>query len=260
MHRARSASISSAAVLAALFANGAAVAGEAAVPGNPLVAVPGGPFVFGRNDGNDNERPEQRVEIQAFRMNRTEITNHQYRAFVAVTGHRPAFYADHPLLGLDDRPVVGVSWSDAEAFCAHYGLALPSERQFERAARGAEGKPYPWGGAAPDFTRANGGSSSCCSGDGRDGYLMTAPVGAFANGESAEGIVDLIGNVWEWTDDWYAPYEGEPDAEIAGRFRVLRGGGWNSDPARLSATYRLAYDPDFRFAANGGFRCVAPSN
>jgi gamma-glutamyl hercynylcysteine S-oxide synthase len=69
-----------------------------------------------------------------------------------------------------------------------------------------------------------------------------------------------VGNVWEWTRDVYAPYEGAPSADIAGKFRVLRGGGWNSDARHLSTTYRLAYDPDFRFAANGGFRCVRSPN
>jgi iron(II)-dependent oxidoreductase len=260
MHRARSELISSAAVLAALTLAGQAGAGNEPIPDNPLILVPGGSFVFGLSDGHDNERPEQRLELPSFRMNRTEITNRQYQRFVATSGHRPAFYTDHPLLGLDDRPVVGVSWSDAEAFCAHYGLMLPSEQEFERSARGTDGKPYPWGAAPPDFTRVSRGGETCCGGDERDGYPMTAPVGAFPQGESMEGILDLIGNVWEWTRDWYVPYGGKPDAGIAGRFRVLRGGAWNSDTAKLSATYRLAYDPNFRFAANGGFRCVARSN
>jgi iron(II)-dependent oxidoreductase len=88
---------------------------------------------------------------------------------------------------------------------------------------------------------------------------MTAPVRAFAAGQSAEGLFDLVGNVWQWTRDWYAPYEGEPDPNIANKFRVLRGGAWNSDLAHLSTTYRLAYDPNFRYAANGGFRCVRSS-
>jgi iron(II)-dependent oxidoreductase len=251
---------SSAAVLAALVLAGPGGAQDGPIPDNPLVTIPGGFFVFGRSDGSHNERPEQRLELPSFHMNRTEITNREYKHFVATTGHRSAFYADHPLLGLDDRPVVGISWSDADAFCAYYGLMLPSEREFERAARGTDGKPYPWGEALPDFTRVSRGGETCCGGDERDGYPMTAPVGAFPKGESMEGILDLIGNAWEWTRDWYVPYDGGSDAEIAGRFRVLRGGAWNSDTARLSATYRLAYDPNFRFAANGGFRCVSPSN
>jgi iron(II)-dependent oxidoreductase len=218
--------------------------------------VAGGPFVFGSDAGRDNERPQRTVTLPAFEMNETEITNAQYRAFAEATGYRPAFYADHPQLGLDNRPVVGVSWADADAFCTHYGLSLPTEQQFERAARGTQGEPYPWGDAPPDISRVSGGAEACCAGDDRDGYPLTAPAGAFDAGRSREGIADLIGNVWEWTRDWYAPYDGEAPPDIAGRFRVLRGGAWNSDASRLSATYRLAYDPDFRFSGNGGFRCV----
>ncbi len=111
-----------------------------------------GEFVFGADDGPENERPRRLVDGQAFAINRTEITNRQYQRFVDATGHRSAFYGDHPLLGLDDRPVVGVSWRDADAFCRHYGLALPSEQEYERAARGTDGAPFPWGSAAPDLT------------------------------------------------------------------------------------------------------------
>jgi iron(II)-dependent oxidoreductase len=226
------------------------------IAGNPLVALGAGTFVFGSDESNDNERPERVLELSAFAMNRTEITNQQYRRFAAETGHRASFYATHPLLGLDAHPAVGLSWSDANDFCTHYGLSLPSEQQFERAARGRDGARFPWGDAPADSTRVSGGGEVCCIEDERDGHAMTAPVGSFPVGNSPEGVADLIGNVWEWTRDFYAPYEGEPPADIAQRFRVLRGGGWNSDPAKLSATYRLAFDPDFRFAANGGFRCV----
>ncbi|MCG5479545.1 formylglycine-generating enzyme family protein [Sinorhizobium alkalisoli] len=240
------------------MASGAVAGDLGPIAGNPLVEVPAGPFVFGRDDGPDNERPRRLIEGQAFAINRTEITNRQYERFVAATGHRRAFYADHPLLGIADRPVVGVSWSDADAFCQHYGLVLPSEQQYERAARGTKGRVFPWGEAPPDKMRANAGSDVCCTGDDRDGYLMTAPADAFAAGASEEGALNLVGNVWEWTGDAYRPYEG---TSVAGdeRHRVLRGGAWNSDPNHLTTTYRLAYDPDFRFAANGGFRCVRSS-
>jgi iron(II)-dependent oxidoreductase len=152
--------------------------------------------------------------------------------------------------------VVGVSYEDAAAFCVHYGLRLPSEQEFERAARGIEGAPFPWGAEPPTTLHVNGGGDTCCTGDDRDGYAMTAPVDSFAAGASKEGALNLIGNVWEWTRDAYRPYPGNGEQQITGDFRVLRGGAWNSDAARLSATYRLAYAPDFRFAANGGFRCV----
>ncbi|OHV79675.1 formylglycine-generating enzyme family protein [Ensifer sp. LCM 4579] len=242
-----------------LFIVSSAIAGDLEpIAGNPLVAIPAGPFVFGRDDGPENERPRRIVEGRGFAINRTEITNRQYARFVAATGHRPAFYADHPLLGVADRPVVGVSWGDADAFCRHYGLALPSEQQYERAARGTNGKAFPWGDTPPDTMQANAGSDVCCAGDDRDGYPMTAPADAFAAGASEEGVLNLIGNAWEWTGDAYRAYGG---TSVVGdeRYRVLRGGAWNSDPDHLTTTYRLAYDPGFRFAANGGFRCVRSS-
>jgi iron(II)-dependent oxidoreductase len=249
---------SAAAAIALFIASGALAADAGPIAGNPLIEIPAGSFVFGRDDGPENERPRRLVEGHAFQINRTEITNRQYAGFVEATGHRPAFYAGHPILGLDDRPVVGVSWADADAFCRHHRLTLPSERQYERAARGAAGLAFPWGTAPPDETRANSGAEDCCFADARDGYPMTAPADSFASGASAEGVLHLVGNVWEWTRDVYAPYEGNEGGTQpgAGIFRVLRGGSWNSDPSHLTTTYRLAYDPDFRFSANGGFRCV----
>ncbi|MEI3850871.1 SUMF1/EgtB/PvdO family nonheme iron enzyme [Ensifer sp. CCNWLY38] len=238
--------------IALTLAAGSASADDGPITGNPLVDVPAGTFVFGRDNGPDNERPRRQLLGGAFAINRTEITNRQYQDFVAATGHRSAFYADHPLLGLDDHPVVGVSWADADVFCRHHGLTLPSEQQYERAARGTEGQAFPWGMAPADHWRVNAGAAICCSGDASDGYPMTAPAMSFAAGASGEGVLNLIGNVWEWTSDLYAPYE----PKGARSYRVLRGGSWNSDPAHLTTTYRLAYDPDFRFSANGGFRCV----
>jgi iron(II)-dependent oxidoreductase len=234
----------------------AAAADVGPIAGNPLIEIPAGTFVFGRDDGPDNERPRRVLKGRAFAINRTEITNRQYGCFVNATGHRPAFYADHPILGLDDRPVVGVSWQDADAFCRQYGLALPSEQQYERSARGTKGDAFPWGDALPDGARANSGADVCCSGDARDGYAMTAPAESFADGASREGVLNLVGNVWEWTRDLYAPYEGGTAQRSWGIYRVLRGGSWNSDPNHLTTTYRLAYDPEFRFSANGGFRCI----
>jgi len=259
MRQARRGLISRAAAIALplCFVVGTAVSTEQEpIFDNPLIPIPGGSFIFGRDDGNANERPRRELTLPSFQMNRTEITNAQYEGFVQATGHRPAYYAGHPVLGLADYPVVGVNWYDARDFCAHYGLTLPSEREFERAARGPNGAPFPWGDAPPDPSRLGHGNKNCCAGDDSGAYPMTAPVGAYAAGRSSDGIFDLIGNVWQWTRDWYAPYEGEPDPKIAGKFKVRRGGACNIDSVHLSATYRLAYDPNFRYAANGGFRCV----
>jgi iron(II)-dependent oxidoreductase len=235
---------------------GVAAAADGPIAGNPLIAIPAGPFVFGNDTANENERPRHVVVGRGFEMNRTEITNAQYQRFVDATRHRPAFYRGHPVLGLDDHPVVGVSWADADAFCSFYGLRLPSEREYERAARGVDGAAFPWGYEPVTASRANHGSDTCCGGDDGDGYALTAPADAFIAGASREGVFNLIGNVWEWTRDAYASYDAGSAPDAAGRYRMLRGGAWNSDPVHLTTTYRLAYDPNFRFAANGGFRCV----
>lgn len=245
-----------AAVTVALVASGATVADVGPIAGNPLIEIPAGAFVFGRDDGPENERPRQLIEGRGFAINRTEITNGQYRRFVTATGYRPAGYATHPLLGLDNHPVVGVSWEDADTFCRHYGLALPSEQQYERAARGTAGNAFPWGTVTPDQMKANAGADLCCSGDASDGYAMTAPADSYADGASIDGVLNLVGNVWEWTRDIYVPYGQGAASASAAPYRVLRGGSWNSDPKHLTTTYRLAYDPEFRFSANGGFRCV----
>jgi len=234
---------------------GAASAAEP-IPDTPLFAIAPGPFIFGNDDGPANERPRQLLEGEGFAINRTEVTNEQYRRFIETTGHRPAFYADHPLLGLAQHPVVGVDWYDAQAFCAHYGMQRPTEQQFERAARGRDGAPFPWGTAPLTPERANGGAESCCAEDDSDGYAMTAPADAFASGASSEGALNLIGNVWEWARDAYAPYGELAEPGARAEFRVLRGGAGNSNPAHLSSPYGLAFDPGFRFAAKGGFRCV----
>ena len=247
----------------AFLAVGPALAGpvraEGPLPGNPLIEIPGGPFVFGSNEGEGNEAPERVVELAPYRINKYEITNRLYAAFVEATGHRPAFYQNHPLFGLPDRPVVGLSWGDANDFCRHHGLKLPSEQQWERAAGGPEGHLYPWGDEPPTSERANRGARECCDVDGRDGYLGTAPVGSYPDGQTPEGVMDMAGNVWELVDGWYGAYDGGGAVAQEERFRVLRGGAYNSHDWKLRATYRLAYDGDFRFSASGGFRCARDS-
>ena len=226
--------------------------------GNPLVEIAGGRFVFGSNEGEENEAPERRIDLPTFHITKYEITNHLYEAFVAATGHRPAFYHNHPLFGLPDHPAVGLSWDDANDFCRHHGMKLPTEEQWERAARGPESRAYPWGQEPPSVARANRGAGICCEADSRDGYAGTAPVGSFPEGQTPEGVMDMAGNAWELVDGWYGPYGSDPAAREK-EFRVLRGGAFNSDDWRLRPTYRLAYDGDFRFSANGGFRCVHDS-
>jgi len=215
---------------------------------NPPVKIPGGVGL------SPTYKPSP---LPPFRISKFEITNAAYRRFVAETGHRPSHFDGNPEIAGDTYPVVGVSWDDAMEFCRHYGLSLPSEMQWDWMARGAWRREYAWGNEPPGNDHANHGGAECCQPDDADGYLGTAPVGSFPKGDTPEGVSDVTGNVWEWVDGWYE----DGLADSAGKehtFRVLRGGAWNSDDAHLNAGYRLGYRGDFRYAANGGFRCVAP--
>ena len=191
-----------------------------------LVAVPGGQFIKGDSRGEPDEAPRT-VAVGDFRIMRHEVTNRAFAAFVDATGHRTDVEANgeghvwdgrwSPVPGADWRhpggpgttidgkeayPVVQVSARDAAAYCAWRGLRLPDEAEWEFAARGTDGRRYPWGDAPPEENgrrRANFGTVACCAADDSDGYLGTAPVGRFPAGASPFGIQDMAGNVWEWT-------------------------------------------------------------
>jgi iron(II)-dependent oxidoreductase len=227
---------------------GGTLAGETwPLPDNPPITVPGGAALSPAG---------KTVQLPAFRISKFEISNAEYRRFAAESGHRPAYFDNRPEIAQDTYPVVGVSWDDAMEFCRHYGLSLPTETQWDWMARGHERREYAWGDEAPGTDHANRGRVACCQPDDADGFAGTAPVGSFPKGDTPEGVSDVTGNVWEWVDGWYE--DANPGIDVARKFRVLRGGAWNSDDAHLKASYRLGYRGDFRYAANGGFRCVAP--
>ena len=238
-----------------------------------LLDIPGGRFVMGDARGEADEAPRS-VTLAPFRLMRFEVTNRQYAEFVAATGHRPRLerpgfgyvWSDrwravpgadwrHPhgpssdIAGANDHPVVQVSALDAQAFCVWHGLRLPSEEEWEFAARGGDGRRYPWGDAPPEEKgerRANFGAIACCAADAADGYARIAPVGRFPAGASPFGVLDMAGNVWEWTS---SPFPGRPG------FVALRGGGWGNDPYCLRAAYRHANPPDIGLDMVG-IRCA----
>ena len=239
-----------------------------------LVDIPGGRFQMGDPEGEADEAPRA-MTVGAFRIMRFEVTQAAFAAFVAETGHETdperrgfgyvwpgrwqqragATWRDPQGDGaadqaLTDHPVVQVSARDAEAFCRHYGLRLPQDAEWELAARGFDGRRYPWGARPPqDFTRrpANFGTTACCAADQSDGHRLTAPVGSYAAGRSPFGLWDMAGNVWEWTA---SRHPDRPDRVI------LRGGGWGNNPYCLRTSYRHDNPADIGLDMVG-FRCAA---
>jgi sulfatase modifying factor 1 len=187
-----------------------------------VVSIPAGEFLMGSDTGRDDERPPRLVYVDAFELDRYEITNAQYRRFLQITRREsPPYWSgnEYPP-GQDDYPVAGVSWPDAEAYCAWAGQRLPTEAEWEKACRGSDGRLYPWGN---DWTwqRANlDASYAACSVEQVEpgysqwdtawtllrigsGVSRLQPVGSYPEGASPYGIMDLAGNVSEWVADWY---------------------------------------------------------
>lgn len=222
------------------------------VDGATLLRVPSGEFRMGDDDQKDN--PRRGVYLDAFWIYKSPVTVEQYRQFCTSTERR---MPDPPSWGWrDDHPVVNVSWVDAGDYAAWAGAVLPTEAQWEKAARGTDSRLYPWGSAWDPARCAHSVGSP------RAG---TAARGSFPKGASPYGVSDMAGNVWEWCADWYdeaylrsAPGR-NPAGPSAGERRVLRGGSWNDNMAYLYRTaMRFRYDPAGRFISFG-FRCAAPT-
>ncbi|MEO0108442.1 MAG: formylglycine-generating enzyme family protein [candidate division WOR-3 bacterium] len=240
--------------------------------GAVMIRIPAGEFWMGspKDEGETNERPQHRVFLSEFYMDKFEVTNKQYRQFCVATG-RP-FPVDPGFPGLDnyfetcpDYPVVNVSWQDAVAYAAWAGKDLPTEAEWEKAARGQSARRFPWGYEAPTGGRANLADRStdyAWSEQGiYDGHARAAPVGSFVQGASPYGVMDMAGNVWEWCRDWYSDdyYRSspgrDPEGPRSGRDRVIRGGGWNYGVSYLRCAARQGLSPTAR-APYLGFRCV----
>lgn len=209
------------------------------------IYIPGGSFSMGSASPGaaPDERPAHEVSLSDFCLDRVEVTAAAYtRCVTAGACTRPA--SQNPV---DEGPVTGINWNQAEAYCRFVGGRLPTEAEWEFAARGTDGREYPWGAEAPsDCDRADwtsGGAS--CRGVG------PSPVGSYPRGASPFGVLDMAGNVWEWTADWYARSyaagsANDPTGPEQGSARVTRGGGWNNDQSdRLRATFREGQHPAF---------------
>ena len=234
-------------------------AGDRRLTEDNWIPIEAGPFRMGadKKDGEDaldNESPVHEVYLNAFRIGRYPVTVKEYREFVESDAYgdfqEPEDWEEqkqHP-----NRPVVGVSWHEAKAYCESVGGRLPTEAEWERAARGVEGRKYPWGNDAPDASRAN-------YTEGTPGH--PTPVGLYPAGATPERVCDLAGNVWEWVADWYddryyvhSPRE-NPKGPEGGTLRVVRGGSWDSNPRFLRGACRSGSRPGDRGVVIG-FRCV----
>jgi formylglycine-generating enzyme required for sulfatase activity len=205
------------------------------------------------SDNNPDESPVRKVYLDGFWIYKHPVTVAQYHNFCGATGR-----AMPPSPGwgwLDDHPMVNVTWHDAKAYCAWAGARLPTEAEWEKAARGTDGPIYPWG---ETWNPALLHSSKRDLADAR----RTAPAGSLPAGAGPYGCLDMVGNVWEWCADWYsdgyyahAPSK-NPTGPERGTMRVLRGGAWgNFNRDYLTTTKRAGFTPDTWF--NGaGFRCA----
>jgi formylglycine-generating enzyme required for sulfatase activity len=249
-----------------------------------MVHVPAGEFTMGSTDAEvdsalalcnevkdcerswfENEQPQHTVYLDAFYIDKTEVTNAQYRKCVEAGAcdapwntiyYDKADYAQHP--------VVFVGWNDADAYCQWEGKRLPTEAEWEKAARGTDGWTYPWGNTF-DGSRLNFCDRNCKldqrDSDADDGYAQTAPVGSYPDGASPYGALDMAGNVWEWVADWYdngyyaSSPESNPGGPGAGDVRMVRGGSWGADAAYVRAADRDSAPPD-GMHQSVGFRCA----
>ena len=225
----------------------------------PMALIPGGPFEMGAagTQALEDERPLHRVTLDAFMMDVYEVTTSQYGAFLSATGRvAPWLWETVSVARHSDRPVIGVDWHDADAYCRWKGKRLPTEAEWEKAARGVDGRLYPWGNLVPTKEVANFALGA------RFSYSQVLmPVQSYESGKSPFGLYQMAGNVGEWVSDWYSAnyYERSPETNPSGpengQFKVLRGGSWSDLPKYLLTYGRFKLPPETRNSYIG-FRCA----
>ena len=210
------------------------------------VLIPAGPFTRGSARGSDDERPVRVTTLPAFRIDRTEVTRGMYARCVAAHKCAPLSIDSMDLSSEPELPVTDVTWHEARAYCVFAGGRLPSENEWEKAARGSDGREFPWGNDV-DCKRANWGNfenEGPCAGKAPGKPVV---VGSYPQGASPFGVLDMAGNVWEWVAD---KYDRDPSR------RVVRGGSCCSYFVEPRAANRNAWDPNHR-DGDLGFRCVS---
>ena len=238
--------------------------------GVKMVLIPAGEFEMGGSAGDADEKPVHTVNVNAFYIDIYEVTNAKYKEFVDATGHESSVYWKYPNFNEPDQPVVGITWDDANAYAKWAGKRLPTEAEWEKAARGGlVGKKYAWGdspmppegaGNFADETAKKVFKKWDIISGYDDGFSHTAPVGSL--NPNGYGVYDMMGNVWEWCADWYDNYyskspKSNPKGPDSGTCKVIRGGSWNSGFINyLRVAYRNYYTPTYVNYSLVGFRCV----
>jgi len=229
------------------------------IDGASMALIPAGEFRMGSNNGSDDEQPVHTVYLDAFYIDKYEVTNAQYKKFMDATGHKATIYWDNTKYNAPDHPVVGVSWDDAKIYAKWAGKRLPTEAEWEKAARGGlKDKEYP-GGESISHDDANYHGTS-----GKDRWEYTSPVGSFA--PNGYGLYDMTGNVWELCADWYdadwydkndysSSPPRNPTGPSSGKRRVLRGGSWHNTAHALRCASRSFHMPSGT-RGDLGFRCA----
>lgn len=276
------------------FMNHESTAQAGALP--DMIVIPAGEFLMGSPEDGlsyDDEHPQRLVYLAPFSIDRHEVTNAQYRHFVDGTGHPPPSHLTPqfnlwnqtaPLPGSEQHPVVNVSWYDAAAYCQWQKKRLPTEAEWEKAARGTDGRRYPWGmgwdnfssnsasywaGHTIEFKDGAAWKSFWMAGDGArmsqehglKGEVLTLPIGTFPQGASPYGLLDMTGNAAEWVQDWYEPYSylnaplSDPQGPNGKLLKVVRGGSWLKPARNLRVADRDYARPTDR-ATGIGFRCA----
>ncbi len=226
---------------------------------NEMVTVPAGEFIRGTDTRLPDEGPQHKVTLPAFQIDIYEVTNLQYKKFIDATGHRsPDHFRNRTYPdGKADHPVTFVSWHDAVDYCTWAGKRLPTDQEWEKAARGTDGRQYPWGDVF-DTQNAN----MPLRWEELKQYGDTTPVGAFEKGVSPYGAYDMSGNVWEWTSSWYEAYPGNttPSESYGHRYKTVKGGSWfdcSIYKCGISApVYNRGFFADRTKNDTFGFRCA----
>jgi formylglycine-generating enzyme required for sulfatase activity len=218
-----------------------------------MVDISAGPFMMGSDSGDPEDAPAHEVDLPAFEIDKFEVINVDFATFAEATGYetfaeKNGYASWRDEWQEDNQPVVRVTWEDASAYCTWLDKRLPTETEWEKAARGDDGRVFPWGNDW-DPNKVNAKES---------GLRAPVAMGSFGAGASPYEVMDMAGNVWEWTADWYQPYPGNttPDDYYGEIFRVTRGGGWFDEEPQLTSFNRNAANPKITANDDLGFRCA----